>query len=88
MLSGKRIRDFEDFRADELGNTAYRHTLPKTLDWLSKLQSHEHESKDLFHDNIRRMIATDPSQRPTAATVSRVMKQCKTITGVPFTEDC
>ena len=84
MISGRRLQEFEAFRADESGNCAYRNTLPKTLEWLSRLDPRDgYETKERFQDILRRMIDVDPRQRPEARDVSNVLRQCRSFDGKP-----
>lgn len=84
MISGRRIQDFEAFRADESGRHAYRDTLPKTLEWLSSLDGgHRYETKERFQGILRRMIDADPRQRPEARDVCSVLRQCNSFDGNP-----
>lgn len=88
MLSSQTIRDFEDFRADDEGNTTYRERLPRTLEWLAKLCNRDHGDSDKFKHILRRMIARDASERPDAIEVARTMRACKTAAGSMFSGDC
>lgn len=88
MLCGPTTRDFEDFRADDEGNTTYRERLPQTLEWLAKLNNRDHGDSDKFKHLLRRMIARDASERPDAIEVARTMRECKTVAGEKFTGDC
>ena len=82
MIRGRRLQDFEKFRADESGSHAYRDTLPKTLEWLSSLDSGDrYETKERFQGILRRMIDEDPCQRPEARDVCRVLRECKSFDG-------
>lgn len=83
VVIGRRIRDFEAFRADEKGRHAYRYTLPKTLEWLSGVDSESYETKDRFQGILRRMIDEDPSQRPEARDVCNILRQCKSSDSKP-----
>ena len=84
MISGRRLQEFETFRADESGNCAYRNTLPKTLEWLSRLDLRDwYETKGRFQGILRRMIDEDPRQRPEARDVCSVLRQCKSFDGKP-----
>ena len=83
VINGRRIRDFEAYRADEEGRHAYCYTLPKTLDWLSDLEIERYETKDRFQGILRRMIDEDPSQRPEARDVCNTLRQCKSSDGKP-----
>ena len=76
VLQRRRVRDFKNFRADKDGKTAYRDTLPKTLEWLSTLDTDEYESKERFQEILRRMIDPDPRQRPSAQEVHNVLRRC------------
>ena len=83
VINGRRIRDFEDFRAKEEGSQAYCYTLPKTLEWLSGLDPETYETKDQFQGILRRMIDEDPGKRPKARDVCNVLRQCKSSNGNP-----
>ena len=74
VLCGRRVRDFETFRADEQGEVAYHRTLPKTLEWLSRLDNQEHDNQNTVQKVIQDMIDTDASKRPTAVNVARIMR--------------
>ena len=82
VLSGLKIRDFEQFRADQEGDIAYCNTLPKVLEWLKKLDMEE------VHDIIKRMVDKDAERRPTALEVSQSLEECRTGNGIPFTGGC
>ena len=84
MIRGRRLQEFENFRADESGSHAYRDTLPKTLEWLSILDGGDkYETKERFQGILRRMIDEDPRQRPEARDVCSVLRQCKSFNGYP-----
>ena len=82
VLSGRKIRRFEQFRADQEGDTAYCNTLPKVLEWLSQLDMRE------VHDIIECMIDKDAERRPTALEVSESLRKCRNRNGLPFAGDC
>ena len=74
MLCGRRVRDFAKFRADDKGDIAYKHTLPKTHEWLSDLRLDGDENQEEYRKVIRNMIQTDSSQRPEAVDVVSIMR--------------
>ena len=84
VLCGRRVRDFEKFRADDEGEAAYHRTLPKTVVWLSTIDNKEHKDKEKFLGVIRSMIETDASKRPHAAEIGRIVEECKTSGGLIF----
>lgn len=88
MLCRQRVRDFAEFRADNQGEIAYNRTLPQTLEWLSQLKLEGHENQEEFQRVIRSMIETDPSKRPTAVEVARIMRESKTSSGLKFSGNC
>ena len=73
MLCNRRVRDFAEFRADDKGDIAYKHTLSKTFSWLAKLRLEGDGNQEAYRQVIRNMIQSDPSQRPKAADVARKM---------------
>ena len=83
VINRRRIRDFEDFRANEDGRQAYCYTLPKTLQWLRDLDTERYDTKDLFQEILQRMIDEDPSKRPEAREVCNILRQCKSPDGRP-----
>ena len=84
MISGRRLQEFEKFRADKSGNCAYRNTLPKTFEWLSGLDvCDRYETKERFQSILRRMIDEDPRKRPEARDVWNALRQCKSFDGKP-----
>ena len=84
VIRGRRLQDFEKFRADDSGRHSYRDTLPKTLEWLSSLDGDDrYENKERFQGILRRMIDEDPRQRPEARDVCSVLRQCESCDGNP-----
>lgn len=79
---GRRIRDFQTYRARNGSKTAYRFTLAETLEWLSELDKEDYEDRAPFQSTLRRMINSDPAQRPSAEEVLDIMQQCKTREGL------
>ena len=85
MLCGKRVRDFEKYRADKKGEVAYHLTL---RDWLADLDNQIHDNGNIVRKTIRNMIETEASKRPSAVEVARIMRECKTSGGLVFSGDC
>lgn len=88
VLCGRRVRDFEDFRANDEGEVAYDRTLTKTLGWLSTMENKEQENQETFKNVIRSMMETDASKRPKAENVALIMRECKGCSGLVFSGDC
>lgn len=80
MCTGGRVLDFEKERAID-GATAYRDTLPKTLELLSSFESHQYETRSQFLSLLQRMIDKNPIERPKARDVHRTMAAFRTSDG-------
>ncbi|MCJ1381954.1 hypothetical protein MMC17_005066 [Xylographa soralifera] len=88
VLCGRKVRDFEAYRADSEGDIAYRNTLPKALEWLSQLNMNGFEGKDRLLGIIREMTDPDAKRRPTALKVAQTLQQCKNRNGTLFIGEC
>ena len=88
VLCGRRIRDFEAYRADSEGDIAYRNTLPQAFEWLSQLNMEGFEGKNKLQGIIKRMTDPDARRRPNALEVSQTLRHCKNSNGTRFVGDC
>ncbi|KAL8827449.1 MAG: hypothetical protein Q9191_003174 [Dirinaria sp. TL-2023a] len=82
VLCGRKVRDFEAYRANSDGDIAYCNTISKALKWqpLSNMKQ--------VLDVIKGMVDQDAKQRPTALEISQALSKCKNSNGTPFVGDC
>lgn len=88
VLCGRKVRDFEAYRADSGGDIAYCNTLPKAFEWLAQLNMEGFEGKRKLHGIIKRMTDPDEARRPNALEVSITLGQCKNSNGTSFIGNC
>ena len=74
VITGGRVRDFEEEKRADAESSAYRDTLTRTQELVPSFEQDRYDTKDQFVSTLLRMIDKDPKGRPTAKEVHSAMK--------------